>query len=329
MDALPNDNNKIFRFALILDQMKVLSILPPFLPVDQIRMALDQVIPNGEIRTDTDFDSSDAEVLIVTTFTKLDSSLLGKMPKLKFVQVASTGYDNVDIQALVERKILLSNIPTANKESVAEHVIAMALAQLKNLMHFHSEIVRGNWPFLTNSRELLGKNFGIIGMGAIGKKLAERLLFFGTNTTYFDVARLSEDQEDEFGVTFRDLDDILSESDLISLHLPLTQETKNLIGDSAFGRMKEGAILINTSRGGIVDEKALVNAIKKRGIRACIDVYEEEPPNRDSEIFKLDGVIFSPHIAGVTVESQQRFLTETASNVLKYIQGLSPLYQVI
>lgn len=309
--------------------MKVISILPPFLPVDDIKNALEQVIPQGEVVTDTDFESSDAEVLIVTTFTEVGKDLISKMPNLKFVQVASTGYDRVDVDALKEKGIRLSNIPTANKESVAEHVIAMALAQLKQIMHFHSEIVKGNWPFLTNSMELLGKTFGIVGMGAIGRKLAERLLFFGTSTVYYDVNRLSEEAEDELGVTFTELEKLIETSDIISLHVPLTTETKGMFGAEAFSKMREGAILINTSRGEIVSEQALIEAVKKRGMKACIDVYEKEPPDPKSEMFRLDGIIFSPHIAGVTVESQQRFLTDTASNVMKYIQGLEPQYRVI
>ncbi len=309
--------------------MKVLSILPPFLPVEEISKALGQIMPEGEILTDTDFETNSAEVLIVTTFTEIGADLIGKLPNLKFVQVASTGYDNVDLEALREKGVKMSNIPTANKESVAEHVIAMALAQLKNLMHFHNEIVGGNWPFLTNSRELMGKTFGVIGMGAIGKKLAERLLFFGTETLYYDSVRLSTEQEEELGATFTELDDLLSRSDLISLHLPLSSETRGMIDAKALARMREGAIFINTSRGGIVDENALIDAVRRRGLKACIDVYEHEPPDPDSEMFKLDGVLFSPHIAGVTVESQQRFLTETASNVMKYIQGLEPHYRVL
>ncbi len=308
--------------------MKVLSILPPFLPVEEISNALGQVIPDNEILTSTEFESNDAEVLVVTTFTKVDGSLLSKMPKLRFVQVASTGYDNVDIQAIREKNLILSNIPTANKESVAEHVIAMALAQLKNVMHFHNEIVRGNWPILTNSRELKGRTFGVVGMGAIGRRLAERLLYFGTNTVYFDPVRLSEDDEESLGVTYAELDNLLEESDIISFHVPLSNQTKGMIGEDAIEKMRPGTILINTSRGEIIDESALVKGIKSRGILACIDVFSEEPPDFNSELFKLDNVIFSPHIAGVTVESQQRFIRDTVSNVLKFIQGLDPLYRV-
>lgn len=308
--------------------MKVLVILPPFLPLDEIRATLKQVLPDAEVITDTDFTTKDSEVLVATTFTHVGKDLTDRLPNLKFVQIASTGYDNVDTDALKERKVMLSNIPTANKESVAEHVIAMVLVQLKNMMFFHGEIVNGNWPVLTNSMELMGKTFGIVGMGAIGRRLAERLLYFGTNTIYYDPVKIPKEDEELLGVAYTDLDELIRKSDIISLHVPLNAATDRFISAERFNSMKNGVIFINTARGEVVDEDAMIKAIKSKGIRACIDVYASEPPDFSSELFKLNNVIFSPHIAGVTIESQQRFITETVSNVLKYVQGLEPLYRV-
>lgn len=310
--------------------MKYLALLPPYLPVEQIRKTAANVMQSLEITSDIEeIDPSDVEALVVTTFTVVDSKLLEKFPKLRFVQVASTGYDNVDQEYLREKGIMLCNIPTANKESVAEHVITMVLAFEKNLLFFNSEIRNGNWPMLTNSMDLMGKTFGIIGMGAIGVKLAERLLPFGVAIIYYDLKRLSPDTEESLGVTYMDLDSVLSESDIISLHLPLTEETRSMMNSERFSRMKDTAIFINTSRGEIMNEDSLVKAVKEKGIRAGIDVYSKEPPDFSSELFKLDNVIFSPHIAGVTVESQQRFIMETVANVLKYSQGIDPLYRVL
>lgn len=309
--------------------MKILIILPPFFPATSVEATIKQILPDAEITTNTDFGQNNAEVLVATTFTKVDEQLVSKFPNLKFVQIASTGYDNVDAETLRKRGVKLSNIPTANKESVAEHVIAVALAQLKNLLYFHNEIVNGNWPFLTNSTELMGKTFGIIGMGAIGKRLAERLLYFGVNTIYSDPVRIPEEEEENLGVSYAPMDELLRRSDIVSLHVPLTKETDRFIGEKEFNLMKDAAIFINTSRGEVVDEPALIKAIKSKGVRACIDVYSQEPPDPRSELFKVPNVIFSPHIAGVTVESQQRFIADTISNVLKYVQGLEPSYQVL
>jgi phosphoglycerate dehydrogenase-like enzyme len=158
--------------------------------------------------------------------------------------------------------------------------------------------------------------------------LAERLLPFEVAIVYHDVRRLPEEREQNLGLTFLPFERLLEVSDIISIHVPLTRETDNMFSSSEFGKMKDGAILINTSRGEVVDEQALIGAVKGKGIRAGLDVFPAEPPDFSSELFKLDNVIFSPHIAGVTLESQQRFITETVSNVLRYAQGVDPLYRV-
>ncbi len=309
--------------------MRILAVLPPFLPIEMIRENVQSILPGVEIRTDTDFPKDDCAVLIVTTFTRVDSELLERLPSLKFIQVASTGYDNVDLDAVRSRGILLSNAPSSNKESVAEHVIGMVLYFLKDFKFLDQELRNGNWPMLTASRELKGKTFGIIGMGAIGRRLAERLLPFEPGIVYYDPRRLEPAEESVLGVTYLGLDDLIAASDIISIHVPLTEETRNMLGKERIAKLKDGAILINTARGEVVDENALIQAVKNKGVRAGIDVYSKEPPDFTSELFKLDGVILSPHIAGVTVESQQRFLQETISNVLRYVQGVSPINLVI
>ncbi|QRF75839.1 Glyoxylate reductase [Thermoplasmatales archaeon] len=308
--------------------MKAMAVLPAFLPMDEIKASVKQILPDLEIRTDMDFERSEVDVLVVTTFTKVDRETLAKFPSLKFMQVASTGYDNVDLAAVRDRGVMLSNIPVANKESVAEHVIAMTLSLLKDMRFLDSELRSGNWPMITGSRELKGKTFGIVGMGAIGIKLAERLLPFEVALVYTDVRRLPEEREQILGITYLPMNKLLEVSDVISIHVPLTAETEKMFSASAFERMKESSILINTSRGEVVDEKALADAVRTKGLRAGLDVFAHEPPDFNSELFRLDNVIFSPHIAGVTVESQQRFITETISNVLRYAQGLEPLYRV-
>ena len=309
--------------------MKAMAILPAFLPIDEIKASIGQILPDLEVRTDSDFDRSEADVLVVTTFTRVDGELLGKFPSLKFLQVASTGYDNVELDAVRNRGVMLSNIPVANKESVAEHVIAMTLSLLKDMRFLDSELRSGNWPMITGSRELKGKTFGIVGMGAIGIRLAERLLPFEVGMVYHDVRRLPEEREQNLGLTYLPLERLLGVSDVISIHVPLTKDTEKMFSSSAFREMKDGSILINTSRGEVVDEQALIDAVKGKGIRAGLDVFPTEPPDFSSELFRLDNVIFSPHIAGVTVESQQRFITETVSNVLRYAQGVDPLYRVL
>lgn len=309
--------------------MKFLTVLPEFIPSDSVRETINQILPEMEIVNGLNFEKSEADVLVATTFTTLGRDELKKFPNLKYVQIASTGYDNVDTSYVKERGIMLCNIPTANKQSVAEHVIAFILVFLKDMIFLNSELKeKKSWPILTGSRDLEGKTVGIVGMGMIGMQLAKRLISFGPSILYYDIKRLNSEEEEVMGLNYVPFDDLLRNSDIISLHMPLNSGTKLLFNENTFSKMKDGAILINTSRGEIVDEKALIDAVKKKGIKAGIDVYEREPPDFTSELFKLDNVICSPHIAGVTVESQQRFLTETISNVLRYAQGIDPLYRV-
>jgi phosphoglycerate dehydrogenase-like enzyme len=306
----------------------VTILLPEFIPLEQIKQSVDAVLPGTGVFHDTEFKGSNSKVLVVTTFTKVDAEVVSKMPNLKFVQVASTGYDNVDEALLKSKGVALSNIPIANKESVAEHVIMMALALLRGLVPLDAEIKAKSWPNLTQGRELKDKIFAIIGMGAIGTKLAERLLPFEVSMVYYDVVRRPQDFEQRLGITFYPLDDCLRMADIVSVHLPLTDETKGMFSEEKLSLMKEGCIFINTSRAEIVDEGALVRAVKSGTITAGIDVFPQEPPDFHSELFGLRGVIFTPHSAGATVESQERFLLETMRNVLRYVQGVEPLYRV-
>ncbi len=309
--------------------MKFLTVLPEFIPSSSVKDTINQILPEMEIVNNLEFEKNDADVLVATTFTRLGRKELEKFPNLKYLQIASTGVDNVDLSYIKEKGITICNIPIANKQSVAEHVIAFILVFLKDMVFLNAELKeRKSWPILTGSRDLEGKSVGILGMGMIGVQLSKRLLPFGPSLLYYDVRRLSTDEEEMLGLNYVTFDELLANSDVISVHMPLTKDTRGLFDERTFSKMKEGAIFINTSRGEIVDENALINAVKKKGIKAGIDVYTKEPPDFDSELFKLENVICSPHIAGVTAESQQRFLTETISNVLRYAQGIDPLYKV-
>lgn len=306
----------------------VTVLLPEFVPLEQIRQSVAAVLPSTGVFHDKEFQGSDSKVLVVTTFTKVDAEMVSKMPNLRFVQVASTGYDNVDEALLKSKGVALSNIPIANKESVAEHVIMMALALLRNLIPLDRQIKEGTWPELTQGRELKEKVFAIIGMGAIGSKLAERLLPFEVSMVYYDVVRREPEFERRLGLTFYPLDDCLKAADVVSIHLPLTGETRGMLSKEKLALMKESSVLINTSRAEIVDEGALVEAVKSGRIVSGIDVFPKEPPDFGSELFRTPGIIFSPHSAGATAESQGRFLMETMRNVLRYLQGVEPLYRV-
>ena len=312
--------------------MQVRAVLPPFLPLEEIGRRVGAILPGIDITTSLDAPGrvppEEVDVLILTTFHDLPASALEKFRALKFVQVASTGYDRVDLGACRARGVMVSNIPVANSKTVAEHVILLALALLRDLRGLDADLRRGEWPMLTGASDLAGKVFGIVGMGRIGRELAARLVPFETSTVYTDVAPLSAEEERRLGLTRVEFRELLAQADIVSLHLPLTEETRGIVGAAEFALLKDQAVFINTARAELVDPVALRRAVTDGKIRAGLDVYPTEPPDFSDPIFQAPGTAFTPHIAGVTFEAQQRFLQETVKNVLRFVQGKEPLYRV-
>ncbi len=307
-------------------------MLPPFLPLEEIERRVHAVLPEVEVVTSVEaagrYRPEEIEVLILTTFHGLPAETVERLGALRFVQVASTGYDRVDLDACRSRGIGVSNIPVANSKTVAEHVVLFALALLRDLRGLDADLRKGEWPRLTGANDLAGKVFGIAGMGRIGRELAARLVPFETSTIYTDIVPLAPEEERRLGLTRVSWDDLLAESDILSLHLPLTDRTRNLVDAPAFARMKDQAIFINTARAELVDPEALCRAVSDGRLRAGIDVYPSEPPDLTDPVFRAPNALWTPHIAGVTFEAQQRFLEETVKNVLRYVQGKEPLYRV-
>ncbi|MEK3837680.1 hydroxyacid dehydrogenase [Paenibacillus sp. FSL R7-0128] len=239
----------------------------------------------------------DCQVLI-PEHIQVDPSLLASAKKLKLVQTGA-GYDNVDIPACTQLGIWVANAAGVNAQAVAEHVMALMLAYYKNipfLDHFMKNRMDEHHLEYTGS-ELEGKTMGIIGLGAIGKKVAAFCSAFDMNVLAY--ARNTEVPSDGI-VKMTDFDTLLSTSDIVSVHVPLTEQTKHLMNQEVFKKMKDTAIFINTARGGIVNERDLLDALKNGDISgACLDVYESEPLPIDSELRTLDNVILTPHTAGM------------------------------
>jgi len=312
--------------------VKVRAVLPPFLPVDEIRRRVDPILPDLEVVNAVEapgrYSPEEVEVLILTTFHELSAEMISHLRALKFVQVASTGYDRVDLAACRARGILVANVPVANAKTVAEHVVMLALALLRDLRGLDSDMRKGEWPVLTGANDLAGKVFGIAGMGRIGRELATRLVPFEVGTLYTDVVPLPPEEERRLGATRVPLNDLLEQSDIVSVHLPLLDATRGMFGAKEFARMKDQAIFINAARAELVDSEALRDAATRGKIRVGLDVYPTEPPDFSDPLFRIPGALFTPHVAGVTMEARQRFLQETIKNVLRYIQGKEPLYRV-
>jgi phosphoglycerate dehydrogenase-like enzyme len=254
-------------------------------------------------------------------------------PKLKLVQLLSAGYDRVDVEAARKAGVPVSNNGGANAIAVAEHTILLMLAVLKQLVRFHLDVVAGKWRPPASSEspvyELSGRTVGIIGLGNIGKKVARRAAAFDARVQYYDILRLSEAEEDELGIRFVLLSELLRTSDIVSLHVPLNDATRSLIGARELALMKPGAILVNTCRGPVVDEQALYQALTDRRIGgAGLDVLVDEPPAKDHPLFALPNVTLTPHSAGPTWENWTSRFRNGFDNIERVAAGRSPLWVI-
>ena len=254
-------------------------------------------------------------------------------PKMKLVQLISAGYDRVDLEAAWKAKVPVANNGGANSVAVAEHTILLILAVTKKLVWQHNNVVAGKWRVgdfaETRLYEVSGKKLGIIGLGNIGKKVARRARGLEMDVRYFDVLRLSEDQEDALGVKFALFTEILRDSDIVTLHVPLTDLTRNMMSTKEFAMMKPGAFLVNTCRGQVVDENALYAALTSGRIAgAGLDVMVEEPPAEKHPLFSLPNVTITPHTAGPTWENWMKAFRNAYANITAVAAGRRPNWVV-
>jgi phosphoglycerate dehydrogenase-like enzyme len=254
-------------------------------------------------------------------------------PKLRLVQLLSAGYDRVDVEAARKAGVPVANNGGANAIAVAEHTLMLMLAVLKKLVRFHNDVVAGKWRVgnLADGRvyELAGKTLGIVGLGNIGKKVTRRAAAFDMRVQYYDIARLTEEEEDALGVRFVLLAELLRTSDVVSLHVPLDDTTRNMMSTREFALMKPSAILINTCRGPVVDEAALHRALTEGQIAAAgLDVMLEEPPAPNHPLFALPNVTLTPHSAGPTWENWTARFRNGFDNIQRVAAGGRPRWVI-
>ena len=276
---------------------------------------------------------ADAEYWMGFARGGVDQPFFRAAPKLRLVQLISAGYDRVDLAAARQAGVPVANNGGSNAVAVAEHTLMLMLAVLKRGVWLHGNVVAGNWRVggFDEHRlyELAGKTVGIIGLGTIGKKVARRVRAFDADVLYYDIVRLTEDQEDALGVRFALFQELLGASDVVSLHVPLNERTHRFMGAPQFSAMKPGAVLINTCRGPVVDETALCQALTTGRIAAAgLDVLVEEPPPKDHPLFTLDNVIITPHMAGPTWENWSRAFRNSYDNIQRVAAGRPPLWVV-
>ncbi len=275
----------------------------------------------------------DAEYWMGFARCGIDAAFFRAAPQLRLVQLISAGYDRIDLAAARQAGVPIANNGGSNALAVAEHTLMLMLATLKRGVWLHSNVVAGNWRVggFDEHRlyELAGKTVGIIGLGTIGKKVARRVRAFDAEIIYYDIVRLTEDQEDALGVRFVLFEELLGAADVVTLHVPLNERTHRFMGATQFAAMKPGAILINTCRGPVVDEAALHQALTTGRIAAAgLDVLVEEPPPKNHPLFALDNVIITPHMAGPTWENWSRAFRNSFDNIQRVAAGRPPLWVV-
>ena len=261
---------------------------------------------------------SNCEAIIVRNKTQLQKSILDNALNLKFVGRLGVGLDNIDKEYCEKKNIHVQTAAGMNADSVAEYVIGSSLYLIKNIILFDNNTKKGLWPRSSfTSNELKDKIFGLIGFGAIGKKVCKLAKNFGAKVISYD-PYINSNLENEFNLKFTTFDEVIKTSNIISIHVPLNEETKNLINSNVFNKMSKKPILINTSRGSIVNEKDLIDAYKNKNISGfALDVFGKEPveDNFYKQIDDTFNCILTPHISGVTQESNKK-ISEFITNKL-------------
>ncbi|KYK28988.1 MAG: 3-phosphoglycerate dehydrogenase [Theionarchaea archaeon DG-70-1] len=254
--------------------------------------------------------------VIVRSKPAITQKIIDAGVNLRVIGRAGVGLDNVDVKYAESKGITVVNTPGASTESVAEHVFALLLSKARDIPRADRAMREGRWiKKELMGTELKGKTFGIIGFGRIGSRLGEIAAAFGMKVLAYDVIDISE-RAREVGAEVCTMDSVLNQSDFITLHVPLLPSTRNLISEKEIEKMKPEAVIINTARGGVVDEKALHKALSENRIQAALDVFEEEPPT-GSPLLTMDNIVFTPHVAGSTEEAQRRAGIEVAQKVVE------------
>src|SRR5215216_6843635 len=266
--------------------------------------------------------------ILSTATEKMDGELMDAAGEgLRVIANMAVGYDNIDVEAAGERGIVVTNTPGVLDETTADVAFMLVLAAARRLGEGERLLRAGRWewwgPKQLMGRDVWGKRLGIVGLGRIGQAVARRGRGFGMEILYHNRSR-KEEAEEELGARYLELDELLRESDFVSIHTPLTDETRHLIGERELGLMRETAVLVNTSRGPVVDEGSLADALEDGRIFAAgLDVYEEEPKVHP-RLLELENVVLAPHIGSATTETRDRMATLAAENLAAVLRSEEP-----
>lgn len=265
----------------------------------------------------------DADYLLVSGRLPIDDGVLSAARQLKMIQRTGVGTEMLDLEAIKRHNIPVYVNKGVNARSVAEHTLTLILCCLKNIPQIDKNVKQGVWKKQQTGvtcHELYGKTVGLVGMGAIGRQVATYLKVFGAKVLYTDVYRATLEIEDLLSLTYIPIfEDLLPKVDILSFHCPLTQDNKEMLNTRTIAIMKDGAMVVNTARGKLIEPKALYEALSNGKLRtAALDVHDEEPLPHEYALSKLDNVILTPHIAGLTYETFHAMMTNAIENILLF-----------
>lgn len=291
----------------------------------ELRIWQEEVPPPREVLLE---EAGEVDGLLSLLTDTIDAELMDAAPRLKVVSNYAIGYDNVDVKAATEHGIMVCHTPGVLTDTTADFAFALLACVARRLVEASEYVREGRWktwgPMLCLGYDLHGATLGLVGLGRIGSGVAKRATGFDMRILYHDVSR-QPSREEELGLTYVDLETLLRESDFVSLHTPLTPETHHMMGREQFTMMKSTAILINTSRGQVVDQKALYEALVSGGIAgAGLDVTDPEPILRDDPLLTLDNCVVVPHVASASVATRTMMATMAAENLIAALQGRMP-----
>jgi phosphoglycerate dehydrogenase-like enzyme len=318
-------NPKVVFFTALSDEYRPLV-------TDQAPAGLNFIIASMGMDDDEKIELvKDADFLMLFP-GRLPDRVMQAAKKCRLIQVLSAGYDQINLKLANDLGIPVANNGGANSVAVSEHTIMLILATYRRLLHYANYVKSGGWRPSQDRRidvfEFEGKTLGLIGIGNIAQKVARRARAFDANLQYYDrYASLPPTEEEALGIKSVSLEELLRTSDVVSVHVPLTRETRHMIGKSELAMMKPTSIIINTARGGIIDEAALLEALQSGAIAAAgLDVLEHEPPDPNDPLPKLGNVIVTPHTAGPTLESFPKRAANGFANIQRVWNGGTPLW---
>ncbi len=273
-------------------------------------------------------EAEDVDGLVSLLTDKIDAELFDTANKLKVVSNYAVGFDNIDLEEASKRGIMITNTPGVLTETTADLAFTLLMSTARRIVEADKFVRSGRWktwgPMLMLGRDIYGAKLGLIGLGRIGYAVAKRAKGFDMDVMYYDLMR-NEKAEKKLGLKFVEMEQLLKEADFVSIHVPLTSETRRLINKKTLSLMKKTSILINTARGPIVDENALYEALINNEIAgAGLDVTDPEPPSMDNPLLKLDNVIIVPHIASASIATRTRMVVMAAQNCIAGLKGDVP-----